>query len=57
MTGKDINLELAASNAQSRESWRDLARSIETETDPAKVIDLARQLVAKLDEEDFGAKS
>jgi hypothetical protein len=57
MTGKDVNLELAASNAQSRETWRDLARSIETETDPAKVIDLARQLVAKLDEEGFGGKS
>jgi hypothetical protein len=57
MTRKDINLELAALNTKSRESWRDLAHSIEKETDPAKVIELARQLVAKLDEEGFRGQS
>ena len=54
MTGKDLNLEVAASDANSRETWRDLAHSIQKETDPAKVVELARQLVAKLDEEGFG---
>ena len=56
MTGKDINLELAVPDTNSRGTWRDLAHSIEKETDPAKVIELARQLVAKLDEEGFGGK-
>jgi len=56
MTGKNIKLELAAPDANSRGTWRDLAHSIEKETDPAKVIELARQLVAKLDEEGFRGK-
>jgi len=57
MTGKDINLEPFAVEGKSRQTWRDLAHSIENENDPAKVIELARQLVAKLDEEGFGRKS
>jgi hypothetical protein len=57
MNGKDINLELAASGAKSRETWRDLAHSIEKENDPAKIIELARQLVTKIDEEGFGGKT
>ena len=56
MTGKDIKLELAVPDTNSRGTWRDLAHYIEKETDPAKVIELARQLVAKLDEEGFGGK-
>jgi len=56
MTGKDSKLELAALSTKSRETWRDLAHSIEKETDPAKVMELARQLVAKLDEEGFGGR-
>ncbi len=57
MTGKDSNLEEGASQGKSWQTWRDLAHSIERESDPAKVIELARQLVAKLDEEGFRGKS
>ena len=32
-------------------NWRDLARQIQEEKDPAKMIDLVEQLIAKFDEE------
>lgn len=56
MTGKDVNLEPLTSEGESRQTWRDLAHSIEKENDPAMIIELARQLVARLDEEGFGRK-
>ncbi len=31
--------------------WRDLARRVQDEKDPYKMVELAQQLVAKLDEE------
>ena len=31
--------------------WRDLARQVQTEKDPRKMVELAEQLVVKLDEE------
>jgi hypothetical protein len=31
--------------------WRDLARQVQNEKDPRKMVELAEQLVAKLDEE------
>jgi len=31
--------------------WRDLARQIQNETDPIKMIELAQELVARLDAE------
>lgn len=31
--------------------WRDLAREIQNETDPIKMIELAQELVARLDAE------
>ena len=33
------------------ESWRDLARRVQEERNPEKVIELAAQLVARFDEE------
>jgi hypothetical protein len=33
--------------------WRDLARQIQKETDPNKMIELAQELVARLDAEQF----
>ena len=53
MTRKDTNLELAGSDGKVNGTWRDLAHRIEQETDPAKVMELARQLLIKLDEEGF----
>jgi hypothetical protein len=32
-------------------NWRDLARQVQEENDPEKVIDLVQQLIAKFDEE------
>ena len=54
MTRKDPDLKLAVSDGRVHGTWRDLARRIEQETDPAKVMELARQLLIKLDEEGFG---
>ena len=31
--------------------WRDLARQVQNEKDPRKMVELAHQLVAKLEEE------
>jgi anti-sigma-K factor RskA len=31
--------------------WRDLAHQVQNEKDPRKMVELAQQLVAKLDEE------
>jgi hypothetical protein len=33
------------------EDWRELARRIQQETDPETVLELARELIAKFDEE------
>ena len=32
-------------------NWRELARRIQEENDPAKMIDLVQELIAKFDEE------
>jgi hypothetical protein len=32
------------------EKWQDLARQIQEENDPDKVVELAQQLIAKLDD-------
>jgi len=56
MTLDEANLGLPASGRKNTETWRDLARRIEKESDPAKVIELARQLVAKLDDEGLGGR-
>jgi predicted Zn-dependent protease len=53
MTGDQPTPELANLDGKGPETWRDLARRIEKETDPAKVVELARRLIAKLDEEGF----
>jgi len=53
MTRKDPTSELANLDGRGTETWRDLARRIEKESDPAKVMELARRLIAKLDEEGF----
>jgi len=37
--------------------WRELALRLEKETDPQKVTELAKQLIAKLDEETGQKKS
>jgi hypothetical protein len=36
---------------QTNGDWRELALRVQRETDPNKMIELAQQLVAKLDEE------
>jgi len=56
MARKETNLELTSPDGMVNETWRDLARRIEKETDPAKVMDLARQLIASLDEEGYSSK-
>jgi predicted Zn-dependent protease len=56
MTRKDPNSELADLDGKGRETWRDLARRIEKETDLAKMMELARRLIAKLDEEGFTSR-
>jgi predicted Zn-dependent protease len=53
MTGNQPTSELANLDGKGPETWRDLARRIEKETDPTKVMELARRLIAKLDEEGF----
>jgi hypothetical protein len=41
----------ADGHTPTHEDWRDLARQIQAETDPNKMIDLVQQLVNKFDEE------
>jgi hypothetical protein len=57
MTLDETNLGLPAPGRKNTETWRDLARRIETERDPAKVIEMTRELLTKLDEEGFGKKT
>ena len=57
MTRKDPTSELANPDGKGTETWRDLARRIEKETDPAKVMELARRLIAKLDEAGFTSRT
>jgi|SRR6266403_5714540 len=38
-------------NLPNPEDWRELAQRIQEETDPEKMIDLVRELIAKFDEE------
>ncbi len=42
---------MAGHREQVCEQWRELALRIQYETDPVKVIELAQQLITKLDEE------
>lgn len=56
MTRKGPNSEVTYLDGKGTETWRDLARRIEKETDPAKVMELARRLIAKLDEEGFTSR-
>ena len=56
MTLDEINLGLPVPGRRNTETWRDLARRIEKESDPAKVVKMARELLAKLDEEGFGKR-
>jgi len=39
------------SHAPTAPDWRDLARQVQNEKDPRKMVELAEQLVMKLDEE------
>ncbi len=34
-------------------SWRELARRVQEEADPAKMIELIRELIARFDEEEL----
>lgn len=56
MTLKEMNPGLASADGVVNETWRDLARRIEKETDPATIMELARQLIASLDEEGYSSK-
>ena len=42
---------MAGDTQPERENWKDLALRIQQENDPLKVIELAHQLIARLDEE------
>ena len=42
---------MAEDSQPERENWKDLALRIQEEKDPLKVIELAHQLIASLDEE------
>lgn len=42
---------MARDTQPERENWKDLALRIQQENDPLKVIELAHQLIARLDEE------
>jgi hypothetical protein len=53
MTRKENHSELAGVNGIGQETWRDLARRIERENDPVRVMELARQLIEQLDREGF----
>ncbi|HYK48221.1 MAG: hypothetical protein DMG80_09155 [Acidobacteria bacterium] len=42
---------MAKDNLPNPEDWRQLAQQIQEETDPEKMIELVRELIAKFDEE------
>ena len=46
-----VNLGHNMSHLPTTSDWRDLARQVQNERDPRKMLELAEQLVAKLDEE------
>jgi hypothetical protein len=45
------NAKMPAEVTSSRDSWREVAQKLEHESDPRRVIELAEQLIAALDEE------
>jgi hypothetical protein len=50
--GKDSNPFMSNGDGISKnEDWRELARQIQQETDPETVLELARELIAKFNEE------
>jgi hypothetical protein len=57
MTRKETSAELVGPDGKGEETWRDLARRIKRETDPAKVIEMARLLIVRLDEEGLKSRS
>jgi len=56
MTLDETNLGLPVPGRKKRKRGEILARRIEKERDPAKVVKLARELLTKLDEEGFVQK-
>ena len=45
------NTEIPAEIKSSRESWREVAQKVLDEPDPNRVVELAEQLIATLDQE------